>query len=100
MNSIKEFRTKLKLTQTQLAEILGVSFVTVNRWENGHTKPSKLAKARLKELQENGIKDGSKLVHELEFYGTGDEALVEPSVDMANGYWGIINDTRKSFRMD
>lgn len=58
MNSIKEFRTKLKLTQTQLAEILGVSFVTVNRWENGHTKPSKLALARLKEMQEkHGIRE-------------------------------------------
>jgi putative transcriptional regulator len=27
--------------------VLGVSYATVNRWENGQTKPSKLARAQL-----------------------------------------------------
>ena len=40
---IKRFRGRLGLTQTELAARLGVSFVTVNRWENGQTKPSPLA---------------------------------------------------------
>src|SRR3712207_4293503 len=40
---IRALRSKLQLTQTELAELLGVSFATVNRWENAQSKPSKLA---------------------------------------------------------
>lgn len=40
-------REKLKLTQEEFAEKIGVAFCTVNRWERGHSKPSKLA---LKEI--------------------------------------------------
>lgn len=36
-------RAKLKITQYALAKELGVSFATVNRWENGYTKPNKTA---------------------------------------------------------
>ena len=34
-NLIKELRNKMLLTQTELADLLGVSFGSVNRWENG-----------------------------------------------------------------
>jgi putative transcriptional regulator len=40
---VRELRERLKLTQEALAHNLGVSFATVNRWENGWTAPSKLA---------------------------------------------------------
>ncbi len=40
---VKELRERLQLTQEAMAETLGVSFATVNRWENGWTAPSKLA---------------------------------------------------------
>lgn len=40
---VKELRARLNLTQKAMAETLGVSFATVNRWENGWTAPSKLA---------------------------------------------------------
>jgi DNA-binding transcriptional regulator YiaG len=40
---VKELRERLNLTQEAMAETLGVSFATVNRWENGWTAPSKLA---------------------------------------------------------
>ena len=40
---VKELRERLSLTQEALAETLGVSFATVNRWENGWTAPSQLA---------------------------------------------------------
>lgn len=40
---IKALRLEMKMTQTQFAEFLGVTFVTVNRWENGKAKPSPLA---------------------------------------------------------
>lgn len=41
--TVKEVRRQLALSQEELAHALGVSFATVNRWENGRTAPSKLA---------------------------------------------------------
>ncbi|MCA9605135.1 MAG: helix-turn-helix domain-containing protein [Myxococcales bacterium] len=32
-------RNKLRLTQERMAQLLGVSFVSVNRWEMGHSAP-------------------------------------------------------------
>ena len=40
---IKKLRDKLGLTQMRLAELMGVSFASVNRWENGQSRPSALA---------------------------------------------------------
>lgn len=44
---VKEVRRQLALSQEDLARELGVSYATVNRWENGQSKPSKLARAQL-----------------------------------------------------
>ena len=44
---VKEIRKQLGLSQEDLARELGVSFASVNRWENGQVRPSKLAKAQL-----------------------------------------------------
>lgn len=44
---IKSIRQQLGLSQEELAQKLGVSFTSVNRWENGQTKPSKLAKKQI-----------------------------------------------------
>ncbi len=44
---IKSIRQKLGVSQEELAQRLGVSFTSVNRWENGQTKPSKLARRQL-----------------------------------------------------
>ena len=43
---VKSVRDQLALSQEDLARELGVSFATVNRWENGKVNPSKLAKAQ------------------------------------------------------
>lgn len=43
-SKVKALRGQLSLSQEGLAKELGVSFATVNRWENGKTNPSKLAK--------------------------------------------------------
>lgn len=40
---VKAVRATLKISQEELAHALGVSFATVNRWENGKTTPSKMA---------------------------------------------------------
>ena len=44
---IRSVREQLDLSQEDLAREIGVSYATVNRWENGQTMPSKLAKANL-----------------------------------------------------
>ena len=44
---VKEVRRQLALSQEDLARELGVSYATVNRWENKLSKPSKLALAQL-----------------------------------------------------
>lgn len=43
ISDLKQVRKRLGLSQEQLAQALGVSFATVNRWENEKTSPSKLA---------------------------------------------------------
>jgi len=53
---LQELRVKLNLTQDQLAERLGVSFATVNRWENGLNAPQKSARRIIEGLAiESGI---------------------------------------------
>jgi len=47
---VKDFRKKLGLSQKAFAELLGVSLRTVQRWERGESKPSKLALSRLAQL--------------------------------------------------
>ena len=42
--TIIRIRAELDISQTELAEILGVSFTSVNRWENGIYQPTKAAK--------------------------------------------------------
>jgi len=42
-NRVRKVRNQLNLSQEDLAQAIGVSFATVNRWENDKTKPSKLA---------------------------------------------------------
>jgi putative transcriptional regulator len=40
---LKAVRSQLGMSQEDLAHAIGVSFATVNRWENGKTSPSRLA---------------------------------------------------------
>lgn len=51
-SKIRELRSKLGLTQEQFAAKVGVTFSTVNRWENGKGKPSPLAMRQIKELMD------------------------------------------------
>ena len=48
------------MTQAQLAERIGVSFATVNRWENGQSKPTRLAWHQIRDL-EAGIGASEKM---------------------------------------
>ena len=48
---IKAIRERFELTQAQLAERISVSFATVNRWENGQTKPTRLAWRQVMDIE-------------------------------------------------
>lgn len=53
---IKSIREYLGLSQTEFADKIGVTFATVNRWENGRAIPTKLAQSTLYEYcKENGV---------------------------------------------
>ena len=56
---VKELRERLGLTQTQMAERIGVSFATVNRWENSQSRPRQLAWRRIVDL-EAGVRTSTR----------------------------------------
>jgi len=56
---VKRIRETLLITQVELADQLGVSFATVNRWEKGHHVPTITQKRKLRDLcKKNGIEWG------------------------------------------
>ena len=64
---IKDVRSRLGFSQMELAEQLGVSFATVNRWENGRSKPAPTAMQKLTALCRRG---------DLEIEGSGESYSV------------------------
>lgn len=55
-NGILKLRAKLNISQEELAKILAVSYISVNRWENNKHAPTKLVKVKLNQLfEENNI---------------------------------------------
>lgn len=61
---ILELRQRLELTQEQFAAQLGVTFPTVNRWENRRAKPSRMALRLIKERIEKMGEAGQDLLNE------------------------------------
>jgi DNA-binding XRE family transcriptional regulator len=54
---IKKLREEMLISQGELADILSVSVVTVNRWENDRFEPTIKIKRKLQALfKENNIK--------------------------------------------
>lgn len=47
---ILEIRNRLNASQEDLARMIGISYATVNRWENGHSQPNKAAQLRLYDI--------------------------------------------------
>lgn len=46
----KKIRSHMNMNQTEFAELLNVTFATVNRWENGRALPNKLAQDKIHDL--------------------------------------------------
>ena len=57
---VRRVRKRLGLTQGQFAERLGVTLLTVHRWEAGKSRPQRLALRRLRELEDTlAVRAGS-----------------------------------------
>jgi transcriptional regulator with XRE-family HTH domain len=50
---VRDLRERTGLTQEKFAAKLGVTFPTINRWENGRAKPSPLALKQIEDLLRN-----------------------------------------------
>ena len=58
---VKHVRKILDYSQDKLAQILGVSFATINRWENSKNTPSKLAQKSFYDFCESNFIDVEEL---------------------------------------
>ena len=61
---IRELRQELGLSQEKLAAKLGVSFRTINRWENGRAAPSPLALKQVEGLLQQMSHSSKAIVRE------------------------------------
>lgn len=59
---IRETRQLLRLSQTEFAAKIGVSFHSVNRWENGRTRPIPLALKQIETLLHQMGEQGEELL--------------------------------------
>ncbi len=62
---VRELRKRTGLTQEKFAAKLGVTFPTINRWENGRTRPSPLATQKIEELLRKMGDSGNDLLKRL-----------------------------------
>jgi putative transcriptional regulator len=75
-DEIRNLRKRLGLTQEEFAHAVAVTFSTVNRWENGHAKPSKLARRAIEALMAPKMSPGQ-----------GSQSIE----DLASGTFGIAH---------
>jgi putative transcriptional regulator len=61
---VRELRERTGLSQEKFAAKLGVTFPTINRWENGRAKPSPLAMRRIEEMLHHIGERGADLLLE------------------------------------
>ncbi|MFO7766485.1 MAG: helix-turn-helix transcriptional regulator [Pelovirga sp.] len=65
---VRELRELTGLTQEKFAARLGVTFPTINRWENGRAKPSPLALEKIESLL-CSLGDKGEALHRIYFRG-------------------------------
>lgn len=54
IKKLETYRLENKITQQALADKLGVSFATINRWLNGKSKPNKIQAYHIEKLLKKG----------------------------------------------
>jgi transcriptional regulator with XRE-family HTH domain len=67
---VRELRERTGLTQEKFAAKLGVTYPTINRWENGRAKPSPLALKQIEDLARGLGERGKDILKEF-FPGEG-----------------------------
>jgi DNA-binding transcriptional regulator YiaG len=77
-NLVRELRALTGLTQEKFAARLGVTFPTINRWENNRAKPSPLALEKIESLLRS-LGDKGEALHKRYF---GKEAWAWPSLNI------------------
>lgn len=80
---LRTLRTRLGLTQSQLGQVLGVSNVTVNRWENGQSNPRDSVLEKVARLEAGGLEalSGASKPQTAEDLGTYDAHDSLPTLD-------------------
>jgi transcriptional regulator with XRE-family HTH domain len=59
---IREFRLLTGLTQEQFGAYLGVTYATINRWENGRSQPSPMAMDKIEQKLGEWEEQGQELL--------------------------------------
>ena len=54
IEKLEEYRLENRISQEELAKMLGVAFSTVNRWLNDKSKPNKIQSFHIKKLLNKG----------------------------------------------
>ena len=52
-HTVRSIRKRMELTQAQFGDVLGVTALTVHRWESGRSRPLRMAVERLRELEDS-----------------------------------------------
>ena len=56
-DQVRYVRLMMNLSQKKMAQLLSVSYATINRWENTKNEPSKLAQKSFYDFCENNFID-------------------------------------------
>ena len=64
-NSVKKLRTRLRLTQAQMAQLVDVSTNTVVRWEQGTSSPRGGSRAVIASMRSMGVKQVKKQLEKM-----------------------------------
>jgi len=59
---VRELRILAGLTQEEFATTIGVTYSTINRWENCHTRPMPLAMQKIEEMAKEMGEKGENLL--------------------------------------
>lgn len=58
---IRGLRESMELTQAQFASLLGTTWVTVSRWENGHASPTPYQSNLMRAMKKGGEKEPKRV---------------------------------------
>jgi putative transcriptional regulator len=82
---VQELRSRIGLTQEKFAARLGVTFPTINRWENGHARPSPLALKQIESLLREMGTQGTDLLEDYFKDAEAQPPIVPTPTDLLSG---------------